>query len=107
MSGSKRASGDNTSSQVRTQETMFRSAEDVELLDKLAALATAAHRGDVIKALDAANLVIAHGMFKCGTQRSSAANRDSVLRQCAGRFLGAVLAHPLCRPPLLQFSFAT
>lgn len=77
---------------------LCRSAEDVELLNKLTAFTAAANRGEVIKALDAANLVFAHGMFKCGTQRTSASNRAGILAQCAQRFLGTPRVSPFCSP---------
>lgn len=83
------AIGDETSVPSRGLPGVCRSAEDVELLDKLTAFTAAANRGEVIKALDAANLAFAHGMFKCGAQRTSVSNRAGILSQCAQRFLGA------------------
>lgn len=80
--------GDALSSKTNGQTGLCRSAEDVELLNKLTAFTACANRGDVIKTLDAANLVFAHGMFKCGTQRTSVSNRAGILSQCAQRFLG-------------------
>ena len=61
---------------------------DAELFRKLSEFATVANRGDVSKSLDAANLVFAHGMFKCGLQRTTDERRAHVLRNCAERFLG-------------------
>lgn len=61
---------------------------DAELFKKLSDFATAANRGDVSKALDAANLVFAHGMFKCGLRRTSNEHRAHILTTCAERFLG-------------------
>lgn len=63
---------------------------DAELFRKLSEFATVANRGDVSKALDAANLVFAHGMFKCGLQRTTDERRAHMLRTCAERFLGAL-----------------
>lgn len=77
------------------QPGLCRSADDLELLDKLTAFTAAANRGEVIKALDAANLAFAHGMFKCGTQRTSVSNRAGVLSQCARRFLCVSSLAPL------------
>ena len=89
--------GESSSSKMNGQTGLCRSAEDVELLDKLTAFTACANRGDVIKALDAANLVFAHGMFKCGTQRTSVTNRAGILSQCAQRFLGVSLVVILLR----------
>lgn len=61
---------------------------DAELFRKLSEFATVANRGDMQRALDAANLVFAHGMFKCGLQRTTDERRDHMLQTCAERFLG-------------------